>query len=243
MESGMPHLLLTTFAGHADVTVPGLTTAACRVPIRFDPQALRLEALLPATDPVCRALVDERRSVAIHLCNVVLGDPAATVQLRAQELRLYRNNPLSAWPGWSGRPACELEPEARETRRLELAPSAQQLEFIADDELSRAHPFQVYFGGALAGLRAPLPLERTADTPAVSFCCNHPQSGVLCAFGEEDFFSLEPRIHAAWMLIHGRRLAPVLQIQGRKIGFFGHTACRKPSYLPRSEERRVGKEC
>ncbi len=232
MESGMPHLLLTTFAGHADVTVPGLTTAACRVPIRFDPQALRLEAFLPATDPVCRALVDERRSVAIHLCNVVLGDPAATVQLRAQELRLYRNNPLSEWPEWSGLPACELEPEARETRRLELAPSAQQLEFIADDELSRAHPFQVYFGGALAGLRAPLPLERTADTPAVSFCCNHPQSGVLCAFGEEDFFSLEPRIHAAWMLIHGRRLAPVLQIQGRKIGFFGHTACRKPSYLP-----------
>ena len=99
MESGMPHLLLTIFAGHADVTVPGLTTAACRVPIRFDPQSLRLEAFLPATDPVCRALVDERRSVAIHLCNVVLGDPAATVQLRAQELRLYRNNPLLADEG------------------------------------------------------------------------------------------------------------------------------------------------
>lgn len=232
MGTEAQHLMLATFEGHADLAIPTLGITSRHVPIRFHPQTLCVEAFLDRSDAVVDVLADERSSVVIHLDSVVLRTEDAKVQLRASDLRLYRSNPLHEWPECSGLLDCELTPEARSLRRLELKPSEQVLAFTADDMLSSKHPFQIYYGGALTGLRALLTLEHTAVVPSISFCSNYPQPGLLCAFSANDFFHLEPRISAAWSLIHGKVLTPVLEIKEREIHFYGQGTNGKPSYLP-----------
>ena len=158
----------------------------------------------------------------VTLHNVVLQDAVRAVQLKADGLQLRRSNALSEWPESLGFNWSDFEPEERGTCRLELSPQDQVLRFTADDVISTKHPYQVYYGNACSGLRTPSPLEHPSFPVAVSFCSNFPQRGLLCAFSAGDFFALETRIHAAWMLVHGRDLPPVLQIQGREICFYRH---------------------
>jgi len=232
MDTTPQHLMLATFEGHAELAIPALHLAARRVPIRFSPQVLRLEAFLDPSDEVVGVLASERTSIMVTLNNVVLHDATEAVHLKADGLQLYRSNALSEWPEYIGLTLSDSEPEGKGMRRLELSPLDQVLTFNADEVISTEHPYQIYYGNACPGLRAPGPLAHRSFSEKVSFCSNFPQRGLLCAFSAGDFSALEARIHAGWMLIHGRELPSVLQVKGREVCFFGHEIKSKSSYLP-----------
>lgn len=59
MDTTPQHLMLATFEGRAELAIPALHLAARRVPIRFSPQALRLEAFLDPSDEVVGVLASE----------------------------------------------------------------------------------------------------------------------------------------------------------------------------------------
>ena len=230
---GMPqHLLLAVFEGHAELAIPARHLVTKRVPIRFHQKTLRFEAFFPPSAEVVGVLGSERVSILLLLRNVVLSEPTKTIQLKAEELQLYRSNALSEWPESLGLNWSDYDGEGEDPRRLELAPQDQALTFQASQAISIEHPFQIYYGNACPGLRNPETLEHPSLPEKISFCSNFPQHGLLCAFSGGDFFAQEERIHAGWMLIHGRQLVPALQIRGREVCFFGMQAMGKPSYLP-----------
>lgn len=232
MNTTSQHLLLATFEGYAELAIPALHLAARRVPIRFNPQVLRVEAFLDPADEVVAGLASVCESIMVTLHSVVLHDAGEAVHLKADGLKLYRSNVLSEWPESIGLTWSDFEPEDKGTRRLELSPLDQMLTFNADEVIYSEHPYQIYYGNACPGLRVPGPLEHRSFSAAVSFCSDFPQRGLLCAFSAGDFFALKTRVHAAWMLIHGRELRPVLQFKGREVCFFGHEVKSKFSYLP-----------
>ena len=232
MDKTPQHLLLAVLEGYAELAIPERHLVTGRVPIRFHQETLRFEVFLSSSDRVVGVLGPERKSVALVLRNVVLSDSTKTIQLTAVELQLYRSNALSEWPESIGMTGSDCDDEQGDTRRLELAPKDQALTFQASQAISIEHPFQIYYGNACLGLRNPKTLEHPSLPKPISFCSNFPQHGLLCAFSAGDFFAQEKRIHAGWMLIHGRQLPPALQIRGREVCFFGMKDMGKPSYLP-----------
>ncbi|HVL44927.1 MAG TPA: hypothetical protein VM407_08885 [Acidovorax sp.] len=226
------HLLLEVFEGYAELAIPARDLVSERVPIRFHPKTLRLEAFFPPASEVVGVLGPERESILLLLRNVVLSEPTNMVQLRAEELQLYRSNALSEWPESLGLTWSDNDGEGEDLRRLELAPQHQALAFQASQTISIEHPFQIYYGNACPSLRSPTTLEHHSLPETISFCSDFPQPGLLCAFSSDDFFAKEERIHAGWMLIHGRQLPPALQIRGREVCFFGVKDMGEPSYLP-----------
>ena len=221
MTETSQHLLLAVLDGHAELAIAERHLVTGKLPIRFHQKTLRFEVFLPSSGMVVGVLGSERRSFKLSLRNVVLSDPTKAIHLKAEELQLYRSNPLSEWPESLGMTWSDCDEEAGDTRRLELAPWEQALTFQADQAISVKHPFQIYYWNGCPGLREPGALENRALPETVSFSSDFPQRGVLCAFSAGDFFAHEERIHAGWMLIHGRELPPALQIRGREVCFFG----------------------
>lgn len=232
METTMQHPMFEGMEGHAELAIQQWHIPARKIPIRFHPQTLCFEAFFDPADEVVAVLASVLEPVTITLRNVVLRDTGRTVRLKADGLQLYRSNALHEWPESMGWHWSDFAPEEKGTRRLEISPQEQVLQFTADAEISTEHPYQVYYGNACPGVREPVRLQHSSLPAEVSFCRNFPQRGLLCAFSAGDFFALEERIHAAWMLIHGRGLALVLRIQGREVYFYGHQVPSKPSHLP-----------
>lgn len=232
MAETSQHLLLAVLDGHAELEIPERHLVTGKLPIRFHQKTLRFELFLPSSDEVVGVLGPERRSLKLLLRNVVLRDSTKTIQLTAEGVPLYRSNALSEWPESMEMIWSDCDEGAGDTRRLELAPWEQALTFQADQAISVKHPFQIYYWNGCPGLREPRALEYRSFPETVSFKSDFPQRGVLCAFSAGDFFAHEERIHAGWMLIHGRELPSALQIKGREVCFFGMQEKTRPSYLP-----------
>ena len=155
------HLLLAVFEGYAELAIPARDLVSERVPIRFHQKTLRFEAFFPPASEVVEVLGPERESMLLLLRNVVLSEPSNTVQLRAEELQLYRSNALSEWPESLGLTFSDNDSEDGDPRRLELAPQHQALKFQASQTISIEHPFQIYYGNACPSLRSAKTLEHS----------------------------------------------------------------------------------
>lgn len=228
----MQQLMFEAMEGYAELAIPALHVPARKMPIRFHPQTLCIEAFFDPSDVVVTALAQRHRASAlVILHNVVLHDAGQTVQLKADGLQLNRSNALSEWPEDFGYNWSDFPLEENGKRRLELSPQDQRLRFTADQDIPTEHPYQAYYANACPGLRAPSALLHPSLSAPVSFCSNYPQRGTLCAFSAGDFFALEKQIHAALMLIHGRDVPPLLQVRGREICFYRHKIHSSSSYL------------
>lgn len=232
----MQHLIVEMLEGHADLVVEGLP-AIKGLSIRFDPQRLCIEVWLSDLSPVVGELSRQffqGTSPPIRLTNVVLRTCRPERTLRANELVLYPSSSIKAWP------AISWEPDDTESRRLELRPSSSKaLAFVSDELISKEHPYQVYYGGACTGFQVPRSLRHPSLPSEIFLHRDHPMPGVLRASSAEDFFAQEPRIHAAWRLLHGQDLPWILKVSGREVHFHGDRLKGGLSYLPAADPNAV----
>ena len=232
MTQSPRHLIFSIFEGHADLESPEHGISLPNVSVHFDSQKLEFVAFLPASHSLVRRFARERRPMHWWLHNISLHSQKIKVKLKAEKFCLYRQNALSEWPESFGFFHEDYEFEDDGVRRLVLAPSMKELEFLTVESISEQHPYQVYYGGACSELTVPDPLEHELLTGPVIFSQRHPQPGFVCAFSKGNFFSLEKRIHTGLMLAHGRNLAVVMKLQDREITFYGSRTNDPVNYLP-----------
>lgn len=198
------------------------------VEIRLDLRTLLIEAVLPeAAEPYFLAGCP---SVEIFDATVSLRQPQCSFASSAVwNFSVVGLAPLpsteESW--WS--PVTEV----RSNRYLlQLTPTIYQLELKTDAVLCPDKPYVSFYGDACSRLLPITEFQIGEGLPLVSCVLNEPFPSLLCLSSREDFSHWEERLHAGFMLAHGRVLPLVLEVSGTDVVLCGHVKAGQQNRLP-----------